>query len=213
MSRTRRISHSGQEIWPSEPAPNLFLCELYCIKNRNSQWQSGAIVLVSQLTLQAGRGESEGHSYYNAEMLRGRVLSVALLVIAVVAFGRSTPPSDEVEIHAFLNQFITAFDNLDWERFRTCFADDATVIHPALFSHRLDGRANFEPAWQRVFEKTRADSGKSQPPYMDLKPQDIKIQMLDRAAVVTFHLDRGGSSVGRRTLVLRKDPEGWKIVH
>jgi hypothetical protein len=37
--------------------------------------------------------------------------------------------------------------------------------------------------------------------------------MLNRAAIVTFHLDRGHSSTGRRTLVLRKGADGWKIVH
>ncbi len=153
--------------------------------------------------------------HYNRRMVRRwtLVLVATFLVSCGQTFGQNASPQDEADIHLFLNQFISAFDNLDWEKFRACFADEATIIHPALFSHRLDGRAEYEPAWQKVFDRTRMDSGKSRPRYMDLQPRDLKIQMLNQAAVVTFHLDRGHSSTGRRTLVLRKDANAWKIVH
>jgi len=165
--------------------------------------------------VRGGAVNCQNRVHYNRRMLsRCALLLVGgLLLTCVPVSAQNASRHSEAEIHVFLDQFIAAFDNLDWEKFRTCFADDATVIHPALFSHRLDGRAGYEPAWQKVFEKTRTDSGKSQPPYMDLQPKDLKIQMLNQAAVVTFHLDRGHSSTGRRTLVLRKGADGWKIVH
>lgn len=127
--------------------------------------------------------------------------------------GSSVRTQDETEIRGFLDQFIAAFNNLNWESFRNCFADDATVIHPALYPRRLDGRAAYEPAWKRVFEKTRMDSGRNQPPYMNLQPLDTKVQMTGTIAVVTFHLKRSAASLGRRTVVLRRDAGGWKIIH
>lgn len=142
-------------------------------------------------------------------------LSSVLLVLATsaIAADKSTPPRDQSAVEEFVSAFISAFNNLDWEKFRHCFADDATVFHPAIFPHRLDGRDNYEPAWRRVFGEIRSSSGKSQPPFMDLKPENLKVQMLGSVAVVTFHLDRGRGSVGRRTLVLHKTSGGWKIIH
>jgi hypothetical protein len=47
--------------------------------------------------------------------------------------------------------------------------------------------------------------------YMDLQPRDLRVQIIGNAAVVTFELD--GGFVNRRTLVLRKAGEAWKIAH
>jgi ketosteroid isomerase-like protein len=141
-------------------------------------------------------------------------LALALLIlISPLPGGAGESTNDESQVREFLGHFITAFNNLNWEQFRDCFDDEATVIHPARFAKRLDGRANYEPSWQAVFADTRSSSGRSQSPFMDLKPEDVKIQMLRGAAVVTFHLNRGGTSLGRRTLVVRRTSSGWKIIH
>lgn len=133
----------------------------------------------------------------------------------ITAEADQTPANDprEAEIRKFLSDFIQSFNNLDWEKFRNYFDDQATVIHPALFARRLDGRIEFEKAWLAVFEQIRTESGKSARPYMHLEPKDIETQTLGEVAVVTFHLERSATSIGRRTLVLRKTPAGWKVVH
>jgi len=60
------------------------------------------------------------------------------------------------EVRKTLSDFIQAFDNLDWEKFRTAFADDATVFYPRGVPSRADGRAEFEQTFRRVFEQIRA---------------------------------------------------------
>lgn len=120
---------------------------------------------------------------------------------------------DEAQIRLFVATFIRAFDDLDWTKFRACFADDATVFYPEFFPRRVEGATSLDQTWQRVFENIKVQSGKSQAPYMDLKPSGTQVQMLSNAAIVTFHLNHGGTAVGRRTLVLRKGAPGWRIVH
>jgi hypothetical protein len=48
---------------------------------------------------------------------------------------------------------------------------------------------------------------------MDIKPQDMKIQLFDDVAIATFHLDDRAGFLNRRTIVLNKTKAGWKIVH
>ena len=125
-------------------------------------------------------------------------------------------PSDasspnEAGVRQTLASFITAFDNLEWDKFRGFFSDDATVFYPRQVPERASGRAEFEPAFQKVFEQIR--SGRSKPPYMDLQPRGMQIQMANGMAIVTFHLDDRHGFVNRRTLVLNQTSKGWKIIH
>ena len=48
---------------------------------------------------------------------------------------------------------------------------------------------------------------------MNLHPLDLRVEKLSEEVVlITFHLvDRG--TVSRRTLVFKREPDGWKIVH
>jgi ketosteroid isomerase-like protein len=115
------------------------------------------------------------------------------------------------EIRTFLSDFIFAFDNLDWDKFRSAFADDATVFYPRDRANRANGRVEFEQYFKKVFEQIRA--GRSKGPYMDLQPRELRIQLLGEAAIVTFHLDDRPGFINRRTLILRESTAGWKIVH
>jgi hypothetical protein len=48
---------------------------------------------------------------------------------------------------------------------------------------------------------------------MSLKPLDLRVEELSKdVALVTFHLVDGGL-VNRRTLVFKRELNGWKIVH
>src|SRR5438105_987238 len=81
------------------------------------------------------------------------LLSLALLAVSTAPLRAHAP--DEIRI--FLDRFTTAFDNLDWPAFIALFDDDATVFYPSPPNApiRATGRAEFEPAWQRVFEGIR----------------------------------------------------------
>jgi len=142
----------------------------------------------------------------------GLLLTIALLVcVPRLTSAQAKPSSDEALVRHFLSDFITAFDNLDWEKFRASFADDATVFFPRGRPDRASGRDAVEEHFQRVFEQIRA--GRTQGPYMDLRPRELQVTILGAVAVVTFHLDDRPGFINRRTLVLRKTSRGWKIVH
>lgn len=123
----------------------------------------------------------------------------------------SQASSPEAEVQATLARFVTAFDNLDWDTFRLSFDDQATVFYPRAFPERANGRDEFEKTFKIVFEQIR--NGRSAPPFMAIRPLNMKIQMFGDTAIVTFHLDDRVGFLNRRTIVLHKTGAGWKIVH
>jgi len=119
--------------------------------------------------------------------------------------------ADTSSVRAALEEFLTAFDSLDWERFRRCFASDATVFFPwDLHPHRVDGKMEVEAEFKNFFDEacTRAKG----PPYLNLIPRDVTIQIWQDVALVTFHLDRP-STIGRRTIVLQRQAQQWRVLH
>jgi len=76
----------------------------------------------------------------------------------------------------------------------------------------VSGRFEIERTFQVAFDQIRTRSGKSSPPYQNLRPQDLLGQRFDGFAVVTFH--PGTDKLrGRRTLVYRQAGAAWTIVH
>ncbi len=116
------------------------------------------------------------------------------------------------EIEAALAEFVTAFNDLDWERFHACFADDAVVFFPAppFPATRATGWEEIAAGFAPYFTKLRATV--PGPPYQQIAPRNLLIQPLGDTALATFHLPRE-TALGRRTLVLHKQKTGWKIVH
>lgn len=112
---------------------------------------------------------------------------------------------------AAVEEFLTAFDHLDWERFRRGFVSGATVFFPFDVHPRLaNGNTEVEAEFQRFFDEVRARA--PGPPYLNLVPQDLSIQVWQDLALVTFHLDRP-PSIGRRTLVLLRQAQQWRVAH
>ena len=109
-------------------------------------------------------------------------------------------------------EFLRAFVNLDWERFRSFFAADATVFFPpsANSPERSNNKLEVEAVFKTVFDNARKQ--KSNPPFLKIQPRDMRVQMLGDVAIVTFHLD-DPDSTGRRTIVLRRQGRRWLIVH
>src|SRR5689334_18306210 len=104
-------------------------------------------------------------------------IATAILVLLLVpsVLGQTKPASAESEVRDVLAHFIRAFDNLDWDAFRSSFADDATVFYPRGVPSRANGRAEFEKNFKVVFEQIRGTQ--TNPPYMDIQPRDLHLQL------------------------------------
>jgi ketosteroid isomerase-like protein len=135
---------------------------------------------------------------------------LTIFLLALLAAPVDTKPSD-TEVRETLSRFVQAFNNLDWEQFRGFIADDATVFYPREVPGRATGREQVEAQFKKVFEQIRGN--RSKPPYMDLQPRDLSIQMVGDVAVATFHLDDRPGVVNRRTIVLHMNAGRWKIIH
>ena len=141
-----------------------------------------------------------------------KTIALLLAMLPVAAMAQRVPEEQKrVEVQKTLSEFIVAFDNLDWEKFRRAFADEATVFYPREFPRRAAGRTEFEKTFKKVFEQIRA--GRSTPPFMDIQPHEMEIQIFGDIAIATFHLDDKPNFVNRRTIVLRITSTGWKIIH
>lgn len=114
-------------------------------------------------------------------------------------------------VAARLTAFLDAFASLRWEEFRSFFADDATVFFPRPDQPQLvEGRDGIEGVFGKVFEEERA--GADGPPYLDLTPVAVRVQVVGDVALTTFEL-HDDDRLGRRTLVWTQQDETWRILH
>jgi len=150
-------------------------------------------------------------------LILGAIFTIGIFQTAC----NSTKPNvdEEKEVIATLDKFLRAFENGDFETMEALMTDDAYIFPRAIMSNDSLGpidNANYkriyglDPQMKQVINGIR-ESG-LQPPFMQLEPEDLKITMLNAAAIVTFHLDNG-KSLSRRTIVLAKNDVGWQIVH
>jgi ketosteroid isomerase-like protein len=139
----------------------------------------------------------------------------ALALVCVICSTVAAHESSQKDVEEAFNRFIVAFNNLDWDSFRSALADDVTVFNPdipeAPSLDRLDGRHEVEEGFKKVFVASRKQF--NGPPYLHIVPKNVRIQMLGESAIVTFEFDRDGNSFGRRTLVFHRGSHGWKIAH
>jgi ketosteroid isomerase-like protein len=132
--------------------------------------------------------------------------------VSLCSSSQTQPGSPELEVRASLVKFVHAFDNLEWQSFREAFDDSATIFYPRAFPERANGRTEFENNFKMVFRQIRG--GKTDAPFMDIQPKNMRIQMFGDIAIATFHLDDRAGFLNRRTIVLsKKTTAGWKIVH
>ncbi len=145
------------------------------------------------------------------------VLILALAILSHTASAQAQPKTQRADPNSLAVQkaaddWVTAFNNLEWETFRNSFTDDATVFFPFVqVPRRATGRAEVETLFKQFFDALR--KRKPAPPYQNIDPKDGQIQMLGKdAAIFTFHLP-GEESFNRRTLVFRKVKGKWLIAH
>jgi ketosteroid isomerase-like protein len=149
-----------------------------------------------------------------ARRLRTYAALAAVLLVALPGRldAQAAAAADSIRLVATLEQFVRDFNDLEWEAFRQHFADDATVFQPlAGVPLRNTGRAEFEAVFRELFESVRASQ--NGPPFLNIEPHHLHIQMLGDVAIATFHLRPGAPMIGRRTLVLHQSDGRWSIVH
>ncbi|HYO76932.1 MAG TPA: nuclear transport factor 2 family protein, partial [Thermoanaerobaculia bacterium] len=103
-----------------------------------------------------------------------------------------------------VNAFLAALDEGD-AAIADLFTDDATVFLPMNNQPlRVNGREEIRTAFAALFG----------PGYRGglPKPQDLQVQELGEAAVVTFQMVNPNVT-SRRTFVLRREAGRWRIAH
>ena len=143
-----------------------------------------------------------------------------LSICVLLAASLCAQPSPEAQVRQLMDNFLTAFNNLDWPAFRQCWADDPVVFFPSPVGpggRRIDNPEAFESVWRRQFDQIRegaASRGVTKAPFQQLQPKDLRIDFpAASVAVVTFHLGPGRNGLGRRMFVIAKTDAGWKITH
>ena len=138
------------------------------------------------------------------------LIAAATLMAACVSSPGAGPQADAPTPAQAATAFLEAFNALDAERFDSFFADDATMFFPdgPFPQQRVEGKAAVTAAFHQFFDLAR-ERGATR---LGIRPQDLTAQEHGAFAVVTFHL-RGNGNIGRRSLVFRREPNGWRIVH
>ncbi len=135
------------------------------------------------------------------------VTLVGVSALGAQSAGACTEPRDAC---AFLATFISAFNRRDWPAFQATLDPEVTVIFdrpgPPL---RQDGHEAVEAVFRLIFPSTPAVAGT---PLSQIRPQQLRVQDFGDVVVVSFHLP-DATSIGRRTLVLRRSAGRWKVVH
>jgi ketosteroid isomerase-like protein len=141
------------------------------------------------------------------KVLLGLAFFGALLAATVPASAK--PPAASAQ--KVVTEFLDAFNALDVPRFDRFFAPDVTMFFPQapIFpAGRIDGKAAVTEMFHRYFDSARR-AGQD---HLDITPQNLEVQQIGNVAVASFEL-AGKDRLGRRSIVLRRDREGWRIVH
>jgi len=129
---------------------------------------------------------------------------VALALVAAPLPGQASTPE------AAAASFLDAFKSMDEERFDTFFAPEVTMFFPdgPFPKGRVEGRDAVLSAFHSFFELAK-ERGRVT---LNIEPLELRVQRYGNLAIVTFRLD-GDDSVGRRSIVLRKLDDEWRIAH
>ena len=118
-------------------------------------------------------------------------------------------------VTAALTSFLEAFAAGDTNAMRDALADHATAF-PRTPSGRSGALADsrrtigIDPEMLDAIDAARR--GGSKPPYLSIDPQDLDVVVSGDMALATFHLITA-TELGRRTFVLRREDNAWKILH
>ena len=144
------------------------------------------------------------------------VAAASALTQMSVTASQATVSEDLAGIRSAAERFLRALDDLDWEPFRASWASTPTAFFPfGDTPERLTGQVAVEGRWRRFFEEGRART--PGPPYLNLKPLDIRTERYGDVGLVTFTLELtvGGRQLPlqRRTLLFVREHDAWKLAH
>ncbi len=118
-------------------------------------------------------------------------------------------------VTAALSSFLQAFEAGDTNAMRDAFADDATSF-PRTASDRSSPPDNFrrtqgiDPEMLNAVDAAKREV--KEQPYLSIDPEDLEVDVFGDLALATFHL-LTATELGRRTFVLRRECDAWKILH
>ncbi len=134
-----------------------------------------------------------------------------IILFLLINFRITAQNKDSIAVMKSVNNFVTAFNNFNWNSFRKSFTDDATIFYPYWSeARRIQGRQDIEKAWLTIFPEF-VDVNNTRK--LQITPKDIHLQLHQENAIVSFHLGDGINSLSRRTLLLIKEKGSWKIAH
>ncbi len=117
----------------------------------------------------------------------------------------------DVEVRAVLDKQVSSWNQGDIETFMTTYIDSPELT--------FNGKEGVTRGYRPVLERYRKRYS-SREAMGVLKFSEIEVRMLGAEGALVlgrFNLTRsqagGGDATGRFTLVLRKTPQGWKIIH
>ena len=142
--------------------------------------------------------------------------ATSALAQAPVIASQSKTSADLAGVHAAAERFLRVFDDLDWESFRASWASEPTVFFPFPDTpDRVAGQVAVEARWRRFFEEARKRG--PGPPYLHLKPLELRVERYGDVGLVTFMLELtvGGRQLPlqRRTLLFVREQDAWKLAH
>lgn len=115
------------------------------------------------------------------------------------------------DLEQAVQHFVTAFSHLQWTPFIYSFAEQPSVFYPFEgTAERVDGTDAVAARFSAFFEEAR--SSRPGPDYLALDPQNLHLEVIGDAALVTFHL-RNDTSLGRRSMMWVRENGQWKIKH
>ncbi len=155
-------------------------------------------------------------SSYLAVVALLTVSAASTLAQTSVTASQSKASEDVIGIREVAERFLRALDDLDWEPFRASWASEPTVFFPFGDSpDRVTGQVAVEARWRRFFEEARAR--RPGPPYLNLKPRDIRTERYGDVGLVTFTLELAVAGrqlpLQRRTLLFIRERDAWKLAH
>jgi hypothetical protein len=121
-----------------------------------------------------------------------------------------------VELREAAERFLRALDDLDWEPFVASWASEPTVFFPfGDTPERVTGHGPVEARGRRFFEEAR--ESRPGPPYLNLKPRDVRTESYGDVGLVTFTLQLAVEGrqlpLQRRTLLFIREHDAWKLAH
>ena len=122
----------------------------------------------------------------------------------------------EQSLRQALEEFLSAFRNLDWDPFIATFATGATVFFPMPDApQRANGIEEISAVFSPLFESLRSRKVIG-PPYLEINPLGLNISDTGTLAIVSFHLVdsiEDQAVLCRRSLVWINDGGKWRILH